>query len=243
MKSKTRPVGFTLVEILLALAILSVILVLLLASFTGAGRGLEILTDRSGSFRQLRITMDRMGSDLEGAFSSIGAEATAFICRQDQFSGKPSSTLIFTAYSLPDVTGARPPADLVKIKYFPKISDDGRFIELHREQSDLPLIENKIPTSESRLASRLLGFRVELFDGTAWQKEWPPPGATKWMLPKKVNLVLTDFLGQEFRRTIPLPLAGQEASGIYSGKRGTAGNVTPGGGIPANRPPPPIEKR
>jgi prepilin-type N-terminal cleavage/methylation domain-containing protein len=236
MKTKTRPGGFTLVEILLALAILSTILVLLLSSFTGAGRGLEVLTDRSGSFRQLRITMDRMGSDLEGAFSSIGAEATAFTCRQDQFSGKPSSTLIFTAYSLPDVTGARPTADLVKIKYFPKISDDGRFIELHREQSDLPLLENKIPTSESRLASRLLGFRVELFDGTKWQKEWPPEGGgTKWALPKKVSLVVTDSLGQEFRRTILLPLAGQEASGIFSGKRGTVGSGTPPTGIP---PPP-----
>jgi len=235
MTAKNRRGGFTLVEILLALAILSVVLVLLLSSFTGAGRGLEVLTERSGSFRQLRITMDRMGTDLEGAFSSTGAEATALTCSQDQFSGKPASTLIFTAYSLPDISGARPPSDLVKIKYFPKISEDGRFLELHREQSDLPLIENGIPTGESRLASRLQGFRVELYDGTAWLKDWPPPGKSKWTLPGKVTLVLTDFLGQEFRRTIPLPLAGQEASGIFSGKRGTVGSGTPSTGIP---PPP-----
>lgn len=223
MKRTSRPSGFTLVEILLALAILSSILVLLLSSFTGAGRGLEILEDRSGGFRQLRISMDRVGSDLIGAFVSTGAEATAFTCRLDQFSGKPASTLIFTAFVLPDTTGARPPADLVRIKYFPKVSADGRFIELHREQSDLPLIENKIATRESRLASRLLGFRIELFDGTAWRNEWPPTGgAGKWRTPKKVNIVLTDFLGQEFRRTIPLSLAGQEASVTLSGKRGTA---------------------
>lgn len=228
MKKRMRPGGFTLVEILLALAILSSILVLLLSAFTGAGRGLEILTERSGSFRQLRISMDRIGSDLSGAFSSTGAETTAFTCRQDQFSGKPAATLIFTAFILPDVTGARPPSDLVRVKYFPKVSEDGKFIELYREHSDLPLIENKIPTGESRLASRLLGFRVELFDGTAWQKEWPPPGgATKWSLPKKVSVVLTDFLGQEFRRIIPLPLAGQEALATFSGKRGAAGAVSP----------------
>lgn len=217
-----RPRGFTLVEILLALAILSAVLSLLLSSFTGAGRGLEILNDRSGSFRQLRITMDRMGSELAGAFSSSALEATAFTCRQDRFSGKPASTLIFTAFLLPDVTGARPPADLVKIKYFPRVSADGRFIELHREQSDLPLLENRIPTSESRLATRLQGFRIELFDGTKWQEEWPPAGGTRGALPKKARLVLTDFLGQEFRRTVPLPLAGQEAFVIVSGKRGAA---------------------
>ena len=223
MKATARPRGFTLVEILLALAILSAVLSLLLSSFTGAGRALEILTDRSGSFRQLRITMDRMGSELAGALSSSALEATAFTCRQDRFSGKPASTLIFTAFLLPDVTGARPPADVVKIKYFPRVSADGRFIELHREQSDLPLLENRIPTSESRLASRLQGFRIELFDGTKWQEEWPPPGGTRGALPKRARLVLTDFLGQEFRRTVPLPLAGQEALVIFSGKRGAAG--------------------
>jgi general secretion pathway protein J len=223
VKATARPRGFTLVEILLALAILSAVLSLLLSSFTGAGRALEILTDRSGSFRQLRITMDRMGSELAGAFSSSALEATAFTCRQDRFSGKPASTLIFTAFLLPDVTGARPPADVVKIKYFPRVSADGRFIELHREQSDLPLLENRIPTSESRLASRLQGFRIELFDGTKWQEEWPPPGGTRGALPKRARLVLTDFLGQEFRRTVPLPLAGQEALVIFSGKRGAAG--------------------
>ena len=223
-RSAKREGGFTLVEILLALAILSSILVLLLSSFTGAGRGLEILEDRSGSFRQLRIAMDRLGSDLFWAFSATGAEATVFSCRLDQFSEKPASTLIFTAFVLPDVTGARPPSDLVRIKYFPKVSGDGTFIELHREQSDIPLIENKIPTRESRLASRLRGFRLELFDGNAWQKEWPPSGAgSKWRLPTKVSIVMTDFLGQEFRRTVPLPLSDQEASVLFSGKRGTGG--------------------
>ena len=220
MKTKARSAGFTLVEILLALAILSSVLVLLVSAFTGAGRGLEILTDRSGSFRQLRISMDRIGSDLTGAFASTGREATTFTCKQDRFSGKPAATLIFTAFLLPDVTGARPPSDLVRIKYFPTISEDGGSIELHREQSDLPFIENRIPTSESRLATRLRGFQVELFDGTAWQTEWPPQGVNKWQLPKRVRIVVTDFVGQEFRRTIFLPLAGKEAT--YSGKRGTA---------------------
>lgn len=224
MTAKRHPAGFTLIEILLALAILSVVMVLLLASFTGASRSLEILTERSGSFRQLRLTMDRIGSDLEGAFASVGSEPTAFTCQLDQFSGKPASTLIFTAYALPDITGARPPSDIVRIKYFPKVSDDGRYIEIHREQSDLPLIPNKILTVESRLATRIQGFRVELYDGSSWKTEWPQSGGNKWALPKRVSLVITDTLGQEFRRTIVIPLAGKEAIGIYSGKRGLAGS-------------------
>jgi prepilin-type N-terminal cleavage/methylation domain-containing protein len=230
MIANRRPGGFTLVEILLALAILSVILVLLLASFTGAGRSLEILTERYGNFRQLRITMDRIGTDLEGAFASIGSEPTTFTCKLDQFSGKPASTLIFTAYVLPDITGARPPSDIVRIRYFPKVSEDGRSIEIHREQSDLPLIENKILTVESRLAINLQGFRVELYDGSQWQTEWPKSGGNKWALPKKINLVITDSQGEVFHRTLLLPLAGKEATGLYSGKRGLTGTPPPTGG-------------
>lgn len=230
MNGNRRPGGFTLVEILLALAILSVIMVLLLAAFTGAGRSLEILTERSGNFRQLRITMDRIGSDLEGAFASIGSEPTSFTCKLDQFSGKPASTLIFTAYVLPDTTGARPPSDIVRIRYFPKVSEDGRYIEIHREQSDLPLIENKILTVESRLATNIQGFRVELYDGTAWQTDWPKSGGNKWTLPRKVNLVITDSLGEVFHRTILLPLSGKESMSLYSGKRGFAGSPPPAGG-------------
>jgi len=218
-----RRAGFTLVEVLLALAILSTILVLLLSSFKGAEQTIEILLDRSDAFRQIRIGMDRIGTDIEGAFSSQGNETTAFSCKADKFSGKPASTLLFTAFDLPDATGVRPSSGFVKVRYFPKVSEDGKHIELHREQADLPLIENRIPTSESRLASRLLGFRVELFDGRNWNQEWPPQGGSKFTLPKKVSFVLTDLRGQEYKRTIPLTLAGQETSTLFSGKRRVEG--------------------
>lgn len=213
--------GFTLVEVLLALAILATVLTLLLSAFTGAGRGLDILTERSSEFRQIRIGMDRIGADLMGAFSSPAVETAAFTCRTDQFSGKPASTLVFTAFALPDATGVRPATDIVKIRYFPKVGSDGKSIDLYREQSDMPLIENRIPTTESRLASGLSGFRVEMASGDKWTKDWPSgdAGATKGRLPKKISFVLTDSRGQEFRRTLFLPLAGQEPSILFSGKR------------------------
>ncbi|MBM2829054.1 MAG: hypothetical protein HW408_1586 [Actinobacteria bacterium] len=220
--------GFTLVEILLALGILATILAILLSAFTGAGRGLDILKERSGAFRQIRISADRIGTDLAGSFSSTSVTTTAFTCRLDQFSGKPASTLIFTAFVLPDPSAARPSTDIVKIKYYPKVGADGKYIDLYREQSDLPLIDNKMATSESRLATGLMGFRVETFDGKNWTTDWPPNWTTDWppgggtgtgRLPTKVAFVLTDARGQEYRRSFPIPLAGGEASTLFSGKR------------------------
>lgn len=219
MREEAHRRGFTLVEVLLAVAILSVIVVMLLSSFQGAAQTLEILSDRAGSFRQLRIGMDRIGTDLSGAVSASGNDTTALTCRSDKFADKPASTLVFTAFTLPDTAGSRPPSALVKVRYFPRVSEDGGSIELFREQADLPLVENALSTTEVRLATRLQGFQVELYDGTSWTREWPPQGASKHLLPKKVSFILTDHRGQEFKRTVPLPLAGRETSVLYSGKR------------------------
>ena len=211
--------GFTLLEVLLTLAIFSVILVLLLSSFTGTERTREILADRSRDFRQLRMSIDRIGSDLSGAFSSAGIEATALTSHEDTLSGKPASTLVFTAFVLPESGGPRPAGDIVKIKYYPKLNRDGTFLELYREESSLPLIENKIPTREVRMADRILGFRVEFPNGDTWTKEWPAGGRSKNSLPRKVAFILTASSGQEYRRVVSLPLSGQEASVLLSGKR------------------------
>jgi len=214
-----RKGGFTLVEILLALAILSVIFVLLLSAFTGAARTREILSERSRDFRQIRIAMDRIGTDLQGAFASSIREDSALTCKEDQLSGKPAATLVFTAFQLPDLGEGRPPAGIVKIKYYPRVGADGTSLELHREQADLPFIENRFPLREALLAEKLKGFRVELYDGTAWHKEWPPSGAVKTTLPKKVAVTIVDSRGETYRREVLIMLSGQESVLTYSGRR------------------------
>ena len=218
MRPRRRSGGFTLVEVLLALSVLSVILLLLLSAFTGAGRAREILSSRSKEFRQIRLVMDRVGTELQGAFASPYREESAFACREDQFSGKPAATLVFTAFRLPEFDGGRPPSAIVKIRYFPRLSADGSSLEIHREQSDLPFLENRITPKESLVAEGLTGFRVELYDGSAWLKEWPG-GRPKSELPRKVAFVLTGPRGETYRREVPIPLAGRGQDLGFSGRR------------------------
>ena len=214
--------GFTLLEILLALSVLSVVLLLLLSSFTGAVRVRETLSSRSREFRQVRLVLDRVGTDLMSAFATTAREESALSLREDQLSGMPAATLTFTAFQLPDGDAGHPPAEIVKIRYFPRIGADGVTLELHREQADLPFIVNKIPLRESAVAKGLRGFRVELHDGSAWVREWPPGGGSKTTLPKKAAVTLVDARGETYRREIPIPLAGQEANVTWSGRRSPA---------------------
>ncbi|GAB4240195.1 MAG: hypothetical protein OHK0028_18270 [Deltaproteobacteria bacterium] len=216
-----RRTGFTLVEILLALSILSVLLLLLLSAFTGAVRVREALSDRSREYRRIRLLLDRIGTDLEGAVATTAREDSALTCREDRFSGMPAATLVFTAFQLPQTDGGRPPSEVVKIRYFPRVGPGGSTVELRREVSDLPFLENRIPPREAVVAEGLKGFRVELWDGAAWRKEWPPSGQGKIPLPKKAAFTLLDSRGGTFRREVPLFLAGQEATALQSGRRST----------------------
>jgi len=211
--------GFTLLEILLALSVLSVILLLLLSAFTGAARVRETLSARSRGFRQVRLVLDRVGTDLMGAFATSARVESALSLREDQLSGMPAATLTFTAFQFPDGDGGHPPAEIVKIRYFPRIGADGVTLDLHREQSDLPFIGNKIASRESAVAEGLRGFRIELYDGTTWVKEWPAGGGSKATLPKKVAVTLVDKRGETYRREVPIRLAGQEGSVTWSGRR------------------------
>jgi len=222
MRARRHRNGFTLVEVLLALAILSVVLLLLFSAFTGAGRTREVLSEHSREFRQIRLVMDRVGTEFQGALASPYRQESAFTCREDQFSGKPAATLVFTAFRLPEADRARPPADIAKIRYFPRLSADGSTLEVHREQSDLPFLENRIPSQESLVAEGLSGFRIELYDGTQWHREWPPQGRSKFNLPKKVAIEIIGRRGETFRREVPIPLAGQEGEIIFSGRRRAA---------------------
>ena len=157
-----------------------------------------------------------------GAFATTAREESALALREDQLSGMPAATLTFTAFKLPDGDSGHPPSEIVKIRYFPRIGADGATLELHREQSDLPFIGNKIPARESLVAEGLRGFRVELFDGSAWVREWPAGGVRATAMPKKAAVTLLDAHGKIYRREVPIPLAGQEANLTWSARRAGA---------------------
>ena len=167
----------------------------------------------------MAMTVDRFGSDITGAVSAIKLTETHMASKEDVFSGQPAATFSFCAFTVANDSSGRLSTGLVKIRYFPKVSSEAGFLDLYREQSDLALIENRFPIRESRIARRIKGFRIELFDGTTWQKEWPPAPEKKGTLPKKIAIILIDAKGEKVRREVAVVLSGMEPQILFSGKR------------------------
>jgi len=217
MSARQSRAGFTLVEVLLTLGILSIIMLLLVSAFTGASKTRSGLISHGQDFRQVLIAMDRIGTDLQGAFSTAKQPTSAMTYKEDKLSGNQAATLAFTAFQIPSIGDSYPPTSIIRVTYFPKVGGDGASIELHRRQSDLPFIENRIPAKEALIAEKLKGFRAEFYDGNGWHKEWPA-GRSLNSLPKRVAITIIDSRGVEYRREIPLRLSGQDSI-IQSGNR------------------------
>ncbi len=216
-RQMTRPPvrrgGFTLLEILLALSVLSVILLLLLSAFTGAARVRETLSSRSRGFPpdppRPRPHRDRP----HGRLRVLGAGGVrALPARGPALRDAGGDAHL---HRLPaSRRGRRPPArgnrqdpvfpeDRGRRRH-PRAAPGAIRPPVHREQD---------PRQGIRGGGRAAGLprRVVRRDARG-SRSGPSGGGTKTALPKKAAVTLVDASGETYRREVPIPLAGQEAN-------------------------------
>jgi hypothetical protein len=205
--------------VLLALSIFAVLLILLLGGFTGAARTLDGVTGKERELRRTAGALDRIFTDLSGAVDTSRIAAIRFECRSDTLAGFAASSVQFASFSGGADNSTRPATRLCKVRYSARLSEGGDRLDLVRERADLPLVENRLPAREGRLAAGIRGFEVLLYDGKEWKKEWPSGGGGGGTLPTRVAVTITDGEGRPFRRVVAIPLAGREADLLHSGRR------------------------
>ena len=97
--------GFTLLEILLAMFIFSIVLSTLYAAYTGTFRNVDETESQADIYRMARIALERIAEDLESAYIPPWAVVTesegktpqspAFVGRTAQISDRRADTLMF----------------------------------------------------------------------------------------------------------------------------------------------------
>jgi len=183
----TRDCGFTLLELLVALALLVILVTALYGTFFALTRGRDAATAGMEHRRELRTTLDQLRRELSGAFfrgpkTPVDKPQAPFVVEDRDFFGKPASTLTFTTFAPPRSDNVAA-SDQVAVSY--RVVEKDKRLELTREAHDRYLGGTPLPYPQME---ELEGFLVECYDGGKWVKNWDT--ALNGKLPNAVRITI-----------------------------------------------------
>jgi type II secretion system protein J len=246
--------GFTLLEVLLALALMSVVAVALFASLNAAfkaKRGAEAALDL---MREGETAMEMIRADLENALPPRGDLASEFNGRDwagDR--GQDDDDLTYyTAAPAPPTVVKAPEIKMVEM-IVATLQDTGEKVLARRVTSNL-LSTTLLEPDDEILCRNIAGFNLAYYDGTTWLNSWDA-ATEENALPVAIEVTLDIDPPQSridagnptplrFTRIIFMPCngkvddseqpaeegeEGETGTGIESGTGATGGSGTTGG--------------
>jgi general secretion pathway protein J len=184
--------GFTLLELLVALAVASLIVLAVTSTLFSLNRAYESASTGMQQRRALRTTLDLLRRELSATLYQSSDKQLRFQVEDRDFYGKPTSTLTFTTLA-PPLEGET--SDQVRVQYKTEAQD--KTITLTRASRDF-FQQATTPLTAFPLLDSLEGFLVECYDGSKWVKSW--------------DTALTNRLPKQVRITLMLPDSGKTAS-------------------------------
>jgi general secretion pathway protein J len=182
--------GFTLLELLVALALLVILSGALYGTYFSLIRGREMAVAKMDERRELTDTLDRLHRELSAAFYSKGNNRLHFVVEDRDYFGKPASTLDFTAIASPSGSSV-PASDQVQLIY--KTVERDKKLLLARQVKDLYVTVD--PRQDPQM-KELEGFLVECSaDGAKWVRTWDDK--SNGNLPKYVRITLMLKAGEK----------------------------------------------
>ncbi len=207
-----RSTGFTLIEVLLAIAILVVILSVVYGSFSTAGRNVEQAETARDETDLARTLLSKLTDDLASAYfnpnvnlvnsnTKANVNLTILYGKKAE-AGEGEDKVRHDSLSLTTLTNERRPdskeTELLEVGYFFKEKPDGSGYSLYRREkrelsADVPPLEGGV---EYEITDRVEGLRLRYYNGTKWVDEWD--SRTLGGLPKTVELALTLDTGKVY---------------------------------------------
>jgi general secretion pathway protein J len=212
--------GFTLIEVLLSMAILVVIMSVVYGSFSTAGRNVEQAEAARDETDLARTLLAKLSDDLANAYDNSTMSAVhpntnanvylTILYGKKVEAGEGGDKVRHDSLSLTTLTNWRKPGsketELLEVGYFFKEKPDGSGYSLFRREkrelrADVPPLEGGV---EYEITDRVEGLQLRYYNGTQWVDEWDtrpivvPAGSTASRLPKAVELTLTLDTGKVY---------------------------------------------
>lgn len=185
VKKKNWRAGFTLLEILLSLALLTIILGAVYASFFTVHSAIERFDNISLKYHEVRTALDLIRREIEGAFlpehetqnpapdgAGQNTEQRAYFQIEDRdIFGKPASTLYLMAFSFKG-------SGINVISYYAQEKEKGLTLIKAESPAFMMLTDNDLKENLpdkvyiSEAAEGIEGFTVEALFNNKWVKTW-----------------------------------------------------------------------
>ncbi|MGH7273667.1 MAG: type II secretion system protein GspJ [Nitrospiria bacterium] len=203
--------GFTLLEILITMAILAVLATMVYASFSASIRMIERVDSEADIYRNARLILARLSEELSMAYRPKGKAIpeVIFVGENDVMDGRPQDSLRFTSLSHPRSTADEATSDLNLIEYRFEIDPEDRgWVLLHSERNNLYGL-SRGGSGEFVIGEGIHSLNLRYFDGKTWVDGWD--AESEKALPLVVEIEIRFHEPREgqrsFKSWVELPLA------------------------------------
>jgi len=197
--------GLTLIEVLLAIVIASLVIALVFSMYHAATRTVESQQHRRAGADVTTDALDQLARELACAFAQGDDEKCRFLLAHTEMPEGRVAELAF-ATAVPD--GREMDlrwCGVARVSYRVVPGDDGARW-LAREVQLLAGPGAAQPPQTNLLVRGILSFSVSVFDGSAWGGEWPVPEKSPCPQAARVELVVAEQDGSRpFRTETAIP--------------------------------------
>lgn len=212
---RTTNEGFTLLEVLIAIFVGSIVLTILYASFFQVMKAKERVEEELELYHESRIVMSKITKDIVTAFERGGVNSDEGNQGFQYFLGSREgefSTLIFTSLARTPTPDARE-SDQTEISYFVRPIQGTDLYALIRR--DNPTMQGEVGATQYALSERVIGFTLSYLGDTGANLEnqeltleWDANNTLSLPEAVNVNLVMRGPRGNdlEFNSLVVIPV-------------------------------------
>jgi len=178
--------GFTLVEVMVAVTVTSIILLTIYGVFSSVSSAKERLEGEGEDFHRARVLFDRLGREIRGAYYRGGGRGQVFVGGKDDL-GRTFLTMSTTATTpLEQHQGG-----LARVHYLLREdTEEGRpGLTLFRQESP-PFLPVNEETAGYRLVAGIESLEFRFFSRGTWSEEWDADSMDSLPMMVEVSLVL-----------------------------------------------------
>jgi len=206
-----RQGGFTIVEVLVALAIGAIILTALYWAYTAVVGTMGNCRQVSDTYQTARVVLSNLRREISGAYQPLFAEDVLLFEGKEEWSrGLANDSLNLVSTTCQRGAEKKIGYDSFELSYYLEEGEDEGYLMMRR----LPFYNLEEPFTEGEeltLAENVRSLDFKFFDGEEWKEEWNPDEEDYLPLAIRITIGVggkDDRNPRRFSTTAYLPMGG-----------------------------------